>query len=63
MIYKSQFKKIDTYDWFCGPGYVYVCIFLNITLEIEPKICLYTAFKLDLVSSGNANLVSIYKVS
>ncbi len=20
MIHKSQFRKIDTYDWFCGPG-------------------------------------------
>ncbi len=20
MMYKSQFKKIDPYDWFCGPG-------------------------------------------
>ncbi len=20
MLYKSQFRKIDTYDWFCGPG-------------------------------------------
>ncbi len=19
-MYKSQFWKIDTYDWFCGPG-------------------------------------------
>ncbi len=48
---------------FVVQGYVYVCIFLNIILENEPKICLYTAFKLDLVSSGNANPVSIYKVS
>ncbi len=20
LMYKSQFKKIDPYDWFCGPG-------------------------------------------
>ncbi len=20
MLYKSQFRKIDPYDWFCGPG-------------------------------------------
>ncbi len=20
MMYKFQFKKIDPYDWFCGPG-------------------------------------------
>ncbi len=20
MMYKSQFKKKDPYDWFCGPG-------------------------------------------
>ncbi len=20
MMYKSQFQKIDPYDWFCGPG-------------------------------------------
>ncbi len=20
MMYKSQFRKIDPYDWFCGPG-------------------------------------------
>ncbi len=20
MMYKSQFKKTDRYDWFCGPG-------------------------------------------
>ncbi len=21
MKYKSQFRKIDPYDWFCGPGF------------------------------------------
>ncbi len=25
MIYKSQFQKIDLYDWFCGPvSHMYV---------------------------------------
>ncbi len=23
MMYKSQFEKIDPYDWFCGPELIY----------------------------------------
>ncbi len=35
MMYKSQFWKIDPYDWFCGPGvglhdiYIYIYPFSN----------------------------------
>ncbi len=27
MMYKSQFRKIDPYDWFCGPG-SHICLVL-----------------------------------
>ncbi len=28
-MYKSKFGKIDTYDWFCGPG-LHLCIMIHI---------------------------------
>ncbi len=35
MMYKSQFHKIDPYDWFCGPGsqIILICWFGDL-LEI-----------------------------
>ncbi len=30
-MHKSQFTKIDAYDWFCGPGsHIYVCFIFNL---------------------------------
>ncbi len=28
MMYKSQYRKIDPYDWFCGPGSQIVIILI-----------------------------------
>ncbi len=33
MMYKSQFRKIDPYVWFCGPGQL---------IRLEKKKVLYT---------------------
>ncbi len=40
MMYKSQFRKIDSYDWFCGPGlhmsfYTKVLTFQNFNICYE----------------------------
>ncbi len=41
-MYKSQFRKIDTYDWFCGPGsrvfYKISCIKSQMTVNSQKNI-------------------------
>ncbi len=35
MMYKSQFRKIDPYDWFCGPRSHMCFFFLGDQVVIE----------------------------
>ncbi len=30
MMYKSQFRKIDPYDWFCRPRVTYIVLLLQV---------------------------------
>ncbi len=54
MMYKSQLKKLYTYDWFCGPGshivldmdndiaiYRFQCYFMLLTFELMPYMLEY----------------------
>ncbi len=34
-MYKSQFREIDPYDWFRGPGlYIYICMYVYTVRQI-----------------------------
>ncbi len=41
-MYKSQFKKIDPYDWFCVPGSHLCIIGLKSSLKIKETIVYHT---------------------
>ncbi len=36
MMHKSQFHRIDTYDWFCGPGHI-----LSLSEEVKESFLVY----------------------
>ncbi len=43
-MYKSQFQKIDPYDWFCGPGSHTVYLHHNIYSDTaQPYYYYYTS--------------------
>ncbi len=46
MMYKSQFRKIDRYDWFCGPKNVSVQGQVKLNLKFQ---CLFK-FQINLKS-------------
>ncbi len=44
-MYKSQFRKIDPYDWFCGPGSHIGCLLvLKGIVHFEIKIWYLSAY-------------------
>ncbi len=50
MMYKSQFQKIDPYDWFCGPGSQIYLIHEPVFCIIFIKhFCAYDKFKIQLL--------------
>ncbi len=37
-MYKSQFRKIDPYDWFCGPGsHLHIVTYLFSCTKLQLK--------------------------
>ncbi len=64
MMYKSQFQKNDSYDWFCGPGSHLVCHCRHELKATNPKfdfmdICMFSFFLI--ISSQADNQVDIVR--
>ncbi len=66
-MHKSQFRKIDPYDWFCAPGshiYVLICLFsMLIYPPTKSPQSLTIFFQVELFKSSGDFFLSYHNVS